>query len=166
MDRELLLLGLLRGEGMHGYQLHDFINKNMSSCVELKKPTAYYLLEKMAEAGWVDDTEDQEGNRPTKHVYKLTVDGETAFQSLLRENISTYHPVRFAGDIGIAFLDTLPPDEVRDLLQLRRNKLVSALADAEHIPKHTGSSQLVIDHLVRHLKTELDWLDEVMERIE
>ncbi|MBL8155487.1 MAG: helix-turn-helix transcriptional regulator, partial [Anaerolineae bacterium] len=64
MDRELLLLGLLRREDMHGYQLHEFINQNMASCIDLKKPTAYYLLDRMAESGWISASAVQEGSRP------------------------------------------------------------------------------------------------------
>lgn len=29
MERELVLLGLLRRTDMHGYQLHEFINQNI-----------------------------------------------------------------------------------------------------------------------------------------
>jgi DNA-binding PadR family transcriptional regulator len=166
MDRELLLLGLLRQEDMHGYQLHEFINQNMASCVDLKKPTAYFLLDKMAESGWVTQMEEQEGNRPPRRVYQLTTDGEAAFQRLLRENLSTYSPARFPGDIGLAFLDALDPHEAIALLNTRRHTIQMELNSAEAIPQHPGSSQLVIEHLVRHLRTELNWLDEVLARLE
>ena len=165
MDRELLLLGLLRQENMHGYQLHEFINRNMSSCVDLKKPTAYYLLEKMVEAGWINEIQEQEGNRPPRNVFQLTAEGEAAFQRLLRENISTYHSTHFADDIGLAFLDTLPKQEARTLLDMRRTIIVNTLAKAQLVPPHPGSSQLVIEHLVHHLQSELAWLDQVISRI-
>ena len=165
MDRELLLLGLLRQEDMHGYQLHEFINRNMSSCVDLKKPTAYYLLEKMVEAGWINEIQEQEGNRPPRNVFQLTTEGEATFQRLLRENIATYHSPQFADDIGLAFLDTLAPDEARVLLNTRRDSIVNALAQAQLAPPHPGSSQLVIEHLVHHLQSELAWLDQVISRI-
>ncbi|MEO8607054.1 MAG: helix-turn-helix transcriptional regulator [Chloroflexota bacterium] len=167
MDRELLLLGLLRREDMHGYQLHEFINQNLSSCVDLKKPTAYFLLDKMAESGWILEVEEQqEGNRPARHVYQLTPEGEAAFQRLLRENLSTYHSARFLSDIGLAFLDTLEPAEAIALLNQRRGIIASELANAEAVPAHSGSSQLVIEHLVRHLRTEHEWLNEVIGRLE
>ncbi len=165
MDRELLLLGLLRQEDMHGYQLHEFINRNMSSCVDLKKPTAYYLLEKMVDSGWINEIQEQEGNRPPRNVFQLTHEGEATFQRLLRENISTYHSTKFADDIGLAFLDALTHDEAKTLLNTRRESIVSELAQAQLIPQHSGSSQLVIDHLVHHLQSELEWLDKVIAKI-
>lgn len=165
MDRELLLLGLLRRQDMHGYQLHEFINQNMASCIDLKKPTAYYLLDRMAEDGWITVSAVQEGSRPARHVYQLTPEGEAHFQRLLRENLAAYHPVRFAGDIGLVFLDALPPAEQRGLLEQRRAALQLELDRAQTAPYHAGSSQWVIEHLTRHLHTELDWLDELIQRL-
>ncbi len=165
MDRELLLLGLLRQENMHGYQLHEFINRNMSSCIDLKKPTAYYLLEKMVESGWINEIQEQEGNRPPRNVFQLTDEGEATFQRLLRENIATFHGTQFADDIGLTFLDTLPADESTILLNKRREAIVNALAQAKTVPQHRGSSQLVISHLIHHLQSELEWLDEVITQI-
>jgi DNA-binding PadR family transcriptional regulator len=39
-------LGLLRQASMHGYQLLDFIERYLSTCTDLKKPTAYLALER------------------------------------------------------------------------------------------------------------------------
>ena len=165
MERELLLLGLLRRADMHGYQLHEFINQNMASCIDLKKPTAYFLLEKMAEKDWITQTEIQEGNRPPSRVYQVKAEGERVFQRLLRENLGQHQAARFTGDIGLTFLDALPPIEARDLLRVRRAALAEELETVRAIPVHSGSSQLVIEHRARHLQTELDWLDEVIGRL-
>ncbi|MCB9453179.1 MAG: helix-turn-helix transcriptional regulator [Anaerolineaceae bacterium] len=165
MERELLLLGLLRHNHMHGYELHEFINRDLASCTDLKKPTAYYLLDKMAAKGWITQTEEQEGSRPPRRVYQLTAEGEAAFQRLLRENLVAYHQARFAGDIGLAFVDALEPEEARTLLQRRRDTLAGELAATRHIPLHHGTLQLVIEHQIRHLKAELEWLDEVLGRL-
>ena len=48
MERELLLLGLLRSQDMHGYQLHEAIDSHLGMVVQLTKPTAYGLLSNMA----------------------------------------------------------------------------------------------------------------------
>src|SRR5512136_568074 len=115
--RELLLLGLLRRQEMHGYQLNEFINQDLASCSDLKKPTAYFLLNKMAERGWITQQQEQEGNRPPRHVYQLTERGEAEFQRLLRHNLATYTPIHFPGDAGLPFLDAIPPQETLALLK-------------------------------------------------
>lgn len=165
MDRKLLLLGLLRSQEMHGYQLNDFIDAFLAVCVDVKKPTAYYLLNKMHADGWIAVEEQQEGNRPVRRIYSITPEGERAFQDLLRENLGSYTPAQFNDDIGLAFMDALAADEVRALLSQRRDDLRQQLATVEGIPEHPGNFQWMIEHQARHLRTELDWLDEVMARL-
>ena len=167
MDRELLLLGLLRRGDMHGYQLHEFIDRNLASCTDLKKPTAYHLLSKMADAGWIIETEaESDGNRPPRRVYQITGAGEEAFQRLIRANLSSFHPATFTDDIGLAFVDVLDPAEAVELLTQRRDALAADVEAIRATPMHTGSLQLVIEHQARHLAAELDWLDEVIRRLE
>jgi DNA-binding PadR family transcriptional regulator len=167
MERELLLLGLLRREDMHGYQLHEFINGNMASCTDMKKPTAYYLLDKMAERGWIVVTKEEplETNRPPRRVYQITPTGEAAFQKLLRENLAVYHSATFAGNIGLAFMDALPASESHALLNQRRDILAAELEVMQSAPYHGGMMQVVIDHQVHHLSAELSWLDSVLARL-
>src|SRR5689334_23474740 len=120
MERELLLLGLLRRSHMYGYQLHEFIERDLATCSDLKKSTAYFLLDKMTRQGWITQHEEREGNRPPRRVYQVTPAGEAQFQKLLHENLSSYTPARFGGDIGLMFADTLPAAEAQRLLRRRR----------------------------------------------
>lgn len=167
MERELLLLGLLRREDMHGYRLHEFIQNNMASCTDLKKPTAYNLLEKMVESGWLDaiSENDPTNKRPPKRVYTITLEGESAFQKLLRENLSTYHDVIFSDDIGLAYLDAIPPEEAQILLGQRRERISIELDIIQKVPEHSGSMGYVIEHRLVHLQSELKWLDSVLTRL-
>jgi DNA-binding PadR family transcriptional regulator len=165
MERELLLLGLLRHGGMHGYQLHEMFSSVLANCIDLKKPTAYFLLDKMAQRGWVTVSTTQEGNRPQRKVYLLTPEGEATFNKLLRENLATYTSAEFAGDIGLAFMDALPSHEVAVLLTQRREALDILVRSARAIPTHEGTFQFMIEHRVRHLEADLEWLDSVILRL-
>ena len=166
MERELLLLGILRRQNMHGYQLAEFIDHNLASCTDLKKSTAYFLLEKMYKAGWITYEQDQEGNRPPRRVYILTKEGEAAFQQLLRENLSGFSPVYFAGDVGYAFLNVIAPQEAADLLRQRRKAVIAQQQSLQDAPQHPGGAQWMVEHQIYHLQTELKWLDEIIHRVE
>ncbi|MCS7061367.1 MAG: PadR family transcriptional regulator [Anaerolineae bacterium] len=165
-ERALLLLGILRRQDMHGYRLHEFIDTNLAVCADLKKATAYFLLDKMAAEGWVSYEQVQEGNRPPRRVYRITPAGEQAFQRLIRANLATYASMRFPGDVGLAFLDDLKPTEAVHLLRQRRAAMLDALTALQSAPEHAGTAQLIIEHQRRHLAAELDWLDEVIARVE
>src|SRR5512134_2568389 len=138
MERELLLLGLLRRQEMHGYQLHELIEGPLSFCTDLKRSTAYFLLDKMAKAGLIVEKQEQEGNRPPRRVYRLTTKGEAEFQRLLRSSLTSYAPAHFAGDVSLAYLDALEPAKALSLFAGRRDALAAALKAAQAVPKHAG----------------------------
>ena len=165
MERELLLLGLLRQSEMHGYKIIEFIESNLAMCSDLRKPTAYFLLDKMAQNGWISWTEEREGNRPPRRIYQITDKGELEFQKLLRASLAHYEPVKFSDDIALAFADGLPHTELLELLQQRRNALQRIVESTRLTPAHPGLVQLVIDHQRIHLESELVWMDELLERI-
>jgi DNA-binding PadR family transcriptional regulator len=165
MDRELLILGILRGQKMHGYQLAEFIDHNLSTCTDLKKATAYFILDKLFVAGWIAYQEDQEGKRPPKRIYHITSLGEAAFQRLLRENLASYTQAYFVSDIGLGFLDELKPQEAVTLLEQRRAMLNEQLTALQMAPLHPGGFQWVIEHRAAYLNAELTWTNTVLERL-
>ncbi len=162
MDTTLLLLGLLRRTSMHGYQLIEFIERYLSTCTDLKKPTAYLALERLAQHGWVSENEVRDGKRPPRKVYTVTGEGEAEFRKLLAFNLSTYTPSKFPQDMGLAFADALPPAEVSSLLEERREMLEAQLAKAHQAPQHPGTLQLLVEHSIVHLESELAWLGKVI----
>lgn len=165
MNRELLLLGLLRQSEMHGYKIIEFIERDLAICTDLKKPTAYFLLDKMAQNGWISWTEERDGNRPPRRIYQITPDGEDQFQKLLRESLAHYEPFKFTNDIALAFADGLPHVELMELLEQRRAALVSVVEAARLAPAHKGFIQLVVDHQLIHLESELKWMDSLVSRL-
>lgn len=166
MVRELLLLGLLRRQEMHGYQMNEFLAGEMAICTDIKKPTAYYLLNKLAEQGWIAEYTEQEGNRPPRRVYRITSEGERVFQALLRETLPVFTPTFFDGDLPLAFLDELPPAEARQLLDQRLISVQQANSMLKNIPAHTGSIQWLIEHQRKHLEVELDLLNQIRMSID
>lgn len=165
LEYKLLLLGLLRHQEMYGYQLYEFLDNNLGMCVQLKKPTAYKLLNQMAEDEWITFREEQEGNRPTRRVYVITPKGEQAFQELLRQSLSSYQAPEFLSDISLMFLDGLSMAEAVPLLEQRRAAVYAVLQEVESYPPHPGSVQLMIDHQRRHYAAEVAWLDDVINQV-
>ncbi len=163
IDRQLLLLGLLRAQEMHGYQLNEFIDQQMNFCVDLKRSTAYYLLDKLCRDGYVAEEVEREGNRPERRVYRITSAGELRFQELLRQNLATYVPPVYAEDIGVIFAHQLATDESLRLLNARREAIQSHRTRLEilHVqlpPSHTA----VIEHHLLHLDAEIAWVDRLI----
>lgn len=83
----------------------------------------------------------------------------------MRAGLAHYEPVRFSDNIALAFVDGLPHTELLEPLQQRRNALLQIVESARLAPSHPGMVHLVIDHQRIHLKSELVWMDELLERI-
>jgi DNA-binding PadR family transcriptional regulator len=163
---ELLLLGLLRHQAMHGYRLMEVIQRAMGQCVDLKKPTAYFLLERMTKAGWIEYEEQQSGTRPVKRVYRITPAGEDAYQRMLRDSLTEFHPLHTGGDVALAFSADLPAEEAKARLEEQKHQVLERLHEVEAAPSHPGRMQWMLEHQIRLLREELEWLEEVSTRIQ
>lgn len=157
--RRLLLLGLLKQKEMHGYRLNEFIDRMLGVCSDLKRSTAYFLLDKLAQEGYVKESTIREGNYPERKVYSITPAGEAYFFELLRENLAGFERARYPGDIGLAFLHELPPRERRALLAVKRERIAADIAAMESVPPHGGSLDLIFERNQMLLRAEIEWLD-------
>lgn len=165
-ERSLLLLGLLLVQQWHGYQLNEFIEKNLGRITDIKKPTAYATLDRLQAAGFVNEHTEQEGNRPPRKVYAITEAGRAEFLRLLRANLSTQDRIFYPGDIGLMFIDQLPVSEVRALLSERLKGLHERLRQYETVPRHERQPgvDLAVERMALLLRTESEWLQGVIDR--
>ncbi len=159
-ENELLLLGLLVHQSQHGYQINEFIEKELSHITDMKKGNAYATLDRMTRDGLVNVRHEQEGNRPQRKVYSITPQGESEFYRLLRQNLSNAENMLFSGDVGLMFLDNLPVAEVAALLEQRLAQLQTRLNEYEKTGKHEHGLgvDLAVDHVIFMLQAEAGWL--------
>lgn len=170
-ERKLMLLGLLRKNDMHGYRLNAHLHGTVP--ISLKKPTAYNLLERMEEDGWVEHRDEPTGDRP-RRVFSVTETGEQAFKRLLREQLKAFKPAEYPAVVSMSFLDAIPVPEVLELLKQRRlsvERYRSGLTppegdDAAIEEHHSGSESLAIEYARRSIELELQFLNEVIGGLE
>ena len=167
-ERELLLLGMLMVQSQHGYQINEFIERNLGHIIDMKKPTAYALLERLCQAGYVKVHSEQEGKRPPRKVYQITSAGSLVFLNLLRENLAQAEHMTFAGDVGLMFLDHLPREEVIALLRQRLDTVKEQLTAHESAPRHEYNLgvDLALEHALLLERAERDWLASVIGRLQ
>ena len=163
-ERALLLLGILRAQSQHGYQINEFIERNLSRVTDMKKPTAYAILDRLARDGYVRVHSEQEGNRPPRKVYSITEQGERAFEELLRKTLARADRFFAPGDIGLMFLTQLPRIEAIALLEQRLADLDGQRASYERAPRHDYDlgARLAIERILLHLETERGWLTDAI----
>ena len=171
MERELQLLGILRAQRMHGYQLNDFLERRYDFVTDLKPSTAYYLLDRLAADGYVQMRYEQVGNRPQRRVYEITPSGEAHFFELLRLNLSGRTPPVYVDEVGLAFIDELPLSETLPSLHEKRRLLQAELERLSAFENAMragggGGAQRALDHHLTLVRAELSWLDSLLADLE
>jgi DNA-binding PadR family transcriptional regulator len=165
MNRQLLLLGVLLDGKMHGYKLNEYVEHTMGFYTDLKKPTVYYVLEKLEKDGYVQQKTERQGKRPERRVYQITHEGRTYFLDLLRQHLSGHEQTYYSDDIGIAFLDQLSKGEVRQLLAQKQEKILALLQQFREVPDHRGNWRYVIGHNITHLEADVAWLNSIIDEL-
>ncbi len=167
-ERELLLLGLLRRQQMHGYQLNQFLEHRLEAVLPMKRSTAYSLLARLARQGLVEQETERVGRRPERRVYGLTPQGEAAFLQGLRLHLAQEGTSTVSGAVPLLFLDMLPAQEVRELLG-RRLEAVRARRSGEEERLHLHAAtpaRWALEHRLAHVGAEERWLEEAIAALE
>lgn len=166
-ERHLLLLGLLLAQSRHGYEINEFIEHNMGRVSNMKRATAYALLDRMHRAGLVRMSTRTVGNRPPRKEYSITEEGRKAFYDLVRRGIAAADDAPQASDIAIMFLDCLPTEESISLLQARDQNIAARIAALRRTPKHAPASgvDLSVERSLALLEAERAWLESVIDKM-
>lgn len=165
--RSLILLGLLMGQSQHGYQINEFIERNLNTVTDMKKPTAYATLDKLHQQGYIDIQLEQEGNRPTRKVYSINEKGREYFYQLLIENLSSAETVHYKGDIGLMFIDFLPMEKVISSLKERLEKNKKMMESLKQTPAHEirFGVNLAVEHKIAMLEAEIAFLEKTIQKL-
>lgn len=163
-QRSLVILGLLMSQSQHGYQINEFIERNLNNITDMKKPTAYATLDKLSRKGYIDERLEQEGNRPPRKVYTINEKGTAYFYELLLQNLSAPESIHFQGDIGLMFIDHLPLEQSIAALHVRLQNSQKLLDQLKKMPEHEEGIgvNLAMKHKWQMLQTEIQFLKQTI----
>jgi DNA-binding PadR family transcriptional regulator len=174
MSTRLVILGLLRERPLHGYEIKHIIEEHMGDWTNIAFGSIYFALKKLSEEGFVEKAgTEQEGGRPSRTIYQITEAGRAEFLRLLRAVWSEVERHYFATDIGLAFIEALPRDEVKGYLRDRIAQLEEILQHlAEHKAEILAMEEIprkavaVFEHSRVHFEAELAWTCSLLTEIE
>jgi DNA-binding PadR family transcriptional regulator len=171
----LYILGLLQRFGpQHGYQIRKIIAEQLSDFTQIKLPTIYYHLEKMAADGLLHADCEKSGSRPEKTVYSVTDKGKQEFISLLEQQLEFGYRPEFPCDGAFYFSEYLDAAHIAGHLSTYRAKLEDSI---RLIEKHRTESMafipeqnrpmagVIFSHHLTHYKAELAWVTETLSVI-
>jgi DNA-binding PadR family transcriptional regulator len=110
---------------MYGHQIKETIDVHMEGFSDLKRANLYYLLDRMADQGYLEARMEvvENGDADSaveRKVFYITEAGRQRFRALLRQVLGTVEAMSNPVDVAIFFLPHLPPAEALELLAHRR----------------------------------------------
>jgi DNA-binding PadR family transcriptional regulator len=174
MSTRLVILGLLRNQPLHGYEIKQIIEEHMGDWTSIAFGSIYFALGKLSEEGLIEMVATEKaGNRPSRSIYQATEAGRAEFLRLLRDVWSEPERQYFAIDVALAFMNALPPEEIKGYLQKRLAQLRGELdylklhqQDQMSQPEVPASATAIFEHARAHAEAELAWTDELLEKME
>jgi DNA-binding PadR family transcriptional regulator len=174
MSTRLVILGLLRDQPLHGYEIKQIIEEQMGDWTSIAFGSIYFALGKLSEEGLIEMVAtEKEGNRPSRSIYQITEAGRAEFLKLLRELWREPERQYFAIDVGLGFMNALPPEEIMGYLHGRVALLEGTLhyLDSHQLeqmgqPNIPASAVVIFEHSRVHLAAELSWIKEVLEKMQ
>ncbi len=169
----LAILGLLREEPMHPYEMVSRMRqRHVDMYIKVNFGAVYYHIDQLLRRGLIDVQEiEREGNRPERTVYTITDAGRRLLQDELVAAMSSmtrhYDPV----DAGLHLAHLLSPAVILPALRERHAHLQRLRHQLETNTRSAWAgltlSQLHI--LRRHLvwlEAEQEWLESYMRDVE
>ena len=170
----LAVLSYLTQRPMHPYELQrTLIDNDAGQTFRLSYGSLYNVVQQLADAGFIaQHGVERAGRRPERTVYALTEAGRVEMHDWLQQLLAEPqrdHPSFVA---ALSLLAALRPDEAVDCLRQRVRTQDAERRRTAELVRHTleqGIHPLFLvedDYRLRMLAAELDFLDELITRIE
>ncbi len=162
---EHALLGFLRQQPMHAYEIHQTLMRNeaLGLVWHLKQSLVYVMLERLETEGYITGALEPQGSRPPRKVLHLTSAGRAAFARWL------VAPVEHGRDFRLEFLAKLyfasqaGPSSATTLIaeqqEVCRGWLARQRAHADRLAGERSYDWLVLEFRAGQIEAILAWLD-------
>ena len=162
---EHALLGFLRQQPMHAYEIHQTLLRNeaLGLVWHLKQSLVYVMLERLEAEGYISTSLEPQGSRPPRKILQLTPDGQAAFAEWL------VAPVEHGRDFRLEFLAKLyfasqdDPSSAASLIAAQqaacREWLVDLRTHSNALNDLHTYDWLVLQFRIGQLEAILAWLD-------
>jgi DNA-binding PadR family transcriptional regulator len=182
---ELAILGLLKEQPLHGYELKKRLGETLGSLWGISYGSLYPALRRLEHDGSIEIVAPEtvtvpipatgsldgdlaaarvrrpaKSTRRTKKAYRLTERGDARLSELLVDDDATGDDERtFA--LKLAFCGNLDPEARLDVLTRRRAALADRLARARRTSPGRGDryTRSLFEHRTQSTQRDLEWVD-------
>ncbi len=171
---QYILLGLLSGPGMSGYDIKKLFNTELSDFWHANHSQIYPELRRLEAKGYVQGNQEIIGEKMTKYRYILTSSGKKLLHQWLREPLSDVPPSKDEFPIKAYLMNNRTDPDLRELLEeeFSRHEVKYAylIRRMESLSKKEQAARyghtLVLRRALHREKSYLAWLQEEIMLLE
>ena len=157
---EQALLGFLMQGPMHGYDLHENVENELSDVWYMGMSNVYGALKRLEQSGHVEFTLMPQDGRPSRKVYQITPIGKKSFLDWVRQPTSAVQAMRVEFLAKLYFFRVLDIDGAGDLITVQETvcrERVEQLKNAAQSPPD-DFKRLVFDFRRCQIEAIIGWL--------
>jgi DNA-binding PadR family transcriptional regulator len=169
---ELVVLGLLNQNPMHGYQLHREIEKTgMEIWAEVNLSSIYNTLNRLEQNEMVEAKREKPGKMPERSVYHITKSGKEKLACLLEQVLSDRRIRPADLMLGIFFIKGMPKRKALDCLKSKVDVMQRFLHGLMQAEKDAGGDTpfpwaFFMRGTIDHLKNGIKRIDDLAKHIQ
>jgi PadR family transcriptional regulator AphA len=162
---EYALLGVLRRQPMHGYELHRHLSSAdaLGTVWHMPQNRLYALLGRLEEEGYVTSQAEQPTNRPTRKVFHITKPGEEAFHQWVKRPVQQGRKVRLEFLVKLFFACQSGNTAAIALIEQQKQECISWVIGTQSAvgAENPGTSYLMLVQQFRigQIEAMISWLD-------
>ncbi len=129
---DLLLMGLLIGRPMHGYELSETLSRpGLGEWAKLGRTSVYYALGRLERDGLITKHVERHADKPERSVYSMTDLGREAFFGTLEQTLRSPEDAMTEFDVALFYSNRLHRGVAQDALEERVAQLQRTLAEVD-----------------------------------
>ncbi len=164
---EYAVLGVLKVEPMHGYDIACFLAaEGLDAVCPVEQSTLYTYLRNVESRGLVSWTEERVGNRPPRKTYALSPEGEALVHEWLRRPVERMREVRLEFLLKLFFLNLTDRPAMKHVLAGQIGVCQAYLAHIRAAPAESPFRRLVALSKASAAEATLDWLRAYANEVE
>lgn len=165
LSPEYALLGLLRQQPDHGYELHQRLSNELGHIWHVSQSQVYNILNRLEASGLIVSTVQEQAKLPARHRFRLTPAGRRHFDHWLHTPTgSSGRAIRVEFTTRLYFAIALDRDLARELIELQVHTVQTGLDRLQHVlaglPAEQVFNRLGLELRIRQLSSIADWLSD------
>lgn len=164
MGSDIALLGFLRSEDLHGYEIYQRFS-NLPGLWEIwriKQSRLYAMLARLESKGLIQADTIYQENRPARKVFRITEDGRTAYKAWIAQPVENGRQFRldflvklfFSIQEGSGFKDQL----IKGQIETCRGWLADEQQILNDMAEQQSFEAAIHDFRVGQVSAMLEWL--------